>query len=278
MSRLDTISERNRSVDVVARLGDKALIIKVVNDASKLTRQEISDLKKARIAYNASTVIVAHEDRSEKMEDEVVYYKYGSIIITPGTLEQNLVKNEKLIVAYIRGNYILKINPEKFKKKLEETRISRGAIADALGISKKAVYMYERGEMYITLEKGLKLASLLGEDVFDEFDIFNESITEESPGEDLALKPRDEVERILYKIASNMRKTLVAFSRMPVDIVLKGRTCISIVKENVYEDLREKIENAGKLAEKINSKLILVKSPRDVLQLKDIEENPNMET
>lgn len=257
-----------RSVDIVTRVQNKALLLKVTENIDKLSKQEVSDLKKARVAYDAYTVIIAQRDEKGDLEDEVVYYKYDNVAVTPKTLEDYIVKGQKSLVAYIRGNYVLKINPEKLRERASESGISRGELADLLGISKKAVYMYERGEMHIVLEKGVKLASILGEDIFEEFDIFRD--TRLHGKVNVGSMPRDEVENALYRVASTMRKLCISFSRMPVDVVLRTEKPISIVKETGMDSNREKVENAEKIAENTNTKLFIIKTPGDVIHLRKI--------
>jgi putative transcriptional regulator len=257
-----------RSVDIVTRVQNKALLLKVTENLDELSKQEVSDLKKARVAYDAYTVIIAQRDEKGDLEDEVVYYKYDNVAVTPKTLEDYIVKGQKSLVAYIRGNYVLKINPEKLRERASESGISRGELADLLGISKKAVYMYERGEMHIVLEKGVKLASILGEDIFEEFDIFRD--TRLHGKINVGSMPRDEVENALYRVASTMRKLCISFSRMPVDVVLRTEKPISIVKETGMDSNREKVENAEKIAENTNTKLFIIKTPGDVIHLRKI--------
>ena len=257
-----------RSVDIVTRVQNKALLLKVTENIDELSKQEVSDLKKARVAYDAYTVIIARRDEKGDLEDEVVYYKYDNVAVTPKTLEDYIVKGQKSLVAYIRGNYVLKINPEKLRERASESGISRGELADLLGISKKAVYMYERGEMHIVLEKGVKLASILGEDIFEEFDIFRD--TRLHGKVNVGSMPRDEVENALYRVASTMRKLCISFSRMPVDVVLRTEKPISIVKETGMDSNREKVENAEKIAENTNTKLFIIKTPGDVIHLRRI--------
>jgi putative transcriptional regulator len=257
-----------RSVDIVTRVQNKALLLKVTENLDELSKQEVSDLKKARVAYDAYTVIIAQRDEKGDLEDEVVYYKYDNVAVTPKTLEDYIVKGQKSLVAYIRGNYVLKINPEKLRERASESGISRGELADLLGISKKAVYMYERGEMHIVLEKGVKLASILGEDIFEEFDIFRD--TRLHGKVNVGSMPRDEVENALYRVASTMRKLCISFSRMPVDVVLRAEKPISIVKETGMDSNREKVENAEKIAENTNTKLFIIKTPGDVIHLRRI--------
>jgi len=263
----------SRSVDIVARSHsqNKAIVLKTVEDSTDLTKQEASDLRKIRLAYQTPTIVVAREQRGVLLEDDVVYVKHNNIVVTPKTLENYLIRNEKPMVACIRGNYVLKINPSKFYAKREELKCSRGVLADILGTSKKAIYMYERGEMYISLEKGLKLASILGEDIFEEIDLLDEDVLKENISEDQDREeslPRDQIEEALYRLASNLKQLFVNFFRAPIDVAIKGKFVVTIVKRSVDSNENEKIENAEKLAENVNTRIFVVGSLRDLNEIR----------
>lgn len=249
-----------RSVDIVASSGGKPLFLKIVQDAKEISKHEISDLKKIRAAYDTSTVIVATRHYNKELEDDVVYVKYGSNVITLKTLENYLIKREKPLVACVRGNYILKINPQKFRQRREELQCSRGMLADILGTSRKTIYMYERGEMYISVDKALRLASMMGEDIFEEFDPV-QGILEYTKEENST--PRDSVEELIFQLAKRMGHMFLNFTGLPVDIALKGEIKVSVVKDDPNY-LDEKVKYAEKIATATKAAVFLVRSKHDI--------------
>lgn len=262
--------KESRSVDIVARSTSQnnTIVLKIIDDAKNLSKQEISDLKKVRLTYQTPTIVIAKEYQGDVLDDDVVYYRYNNVVITPRTLESYLVRNERPIVACIRGNYVLRINPHKLRERKEELKCSRGILADVLGTSKKAVYMYERGEMYISLDKGIRLASLLGEDVFEEIDILKEGAVEDQGREESL--PRDQIEDALYKIALNLKQLFINFLRLPIDVAIKGKLVVTVVKKSTNGSEKEKIEYAERLAENVNTKIFVVGSLRDINEIKKL--------
>ncbi|MEM4717373.1 MAG: helix-turn-helix domain-containing protein [Desulfurococcaceae archaeon] len=259
-----------RSIDVVGHLDRNTLLLKTIVDASRITKDEINDLRKTRAVYGSSTMIIAIENNNLELENDVIYYKYSNVIVTPKTLEKYLAKKEKPLVSCIRGTYVLRINPEKLREKRENAGLSKGLLADILGTSKKAVYMYEKGDIYISLDKGIKLASLLGEDIFEELDLISESINLQNDIEKDS-SPRDNIEEALYKLTTVLKCLFTNFAHLPIDMVIKGRNAISIVKaDEKKKDTREKVEYAEKIAENVNTKLVLIRSGRDILEVKRI--------
>lgn len=252
--------EKERSIDIAASSGQKSLFLKVVRDTNDVTKHEISDLRKAKIAYSTSTVIIAVEHYKKELEDDVVYVKQGSVFVTPKTLENYLIKGEKPLVACVRGSYILKINPHKFRQRRNELQCSRGVLADMLGTSRKTIYMYERGEMYISVEKALRLASIMGEDIFEELDFTQGGFEDETVEDSI---PRDSIEEAIYRLTKNLGHTFLNFTGLPVDVAIKGDATVSVIKGN-SRDLVEKVEYAEKIAMASRTAVFLVRSRRDL--------------
>lgn len=259
----------SRSVDIVMRTNGDSLFIKAVYDASELNRSEKIDLKKVKKAYTASTAVVSIKDRGVDLEDDVIHIRHGIKVVTPKTLEKYILKGEKPMVACIRGNYVLKLNPRKFKEKREMYGYTRGVLAEMLGVTRKAIYMYESGDMFISVDRGVELASLLGEDIFDEFDLRSEDLENKREEGESGSIPRDNIERAIFKVATHYGHTFVNFSRIPIDIVVKGRMALSIVKEVSGEGTsREKVEYAEKIVNVVNTPILVVRTSHDLKELK----------
>ncbi|MFZ8783382.1 MAG: helix-turn-helix domain-containing protein [Desulfurococcaceae archaeon] len=257
----------SRGFDIIAyKTGSKPLVIKVVEDLRRISKIELGDLKKSIKAYSSVPLLVALRDGDGSLEDDVLYEKYGIVILTVKTLEKSISGSEKPIVMYRKGNYFLKINSRVFREKLREYGYSRSELAELLKVTKKAIYLYERGDLLVPLDKGLLLAELLGEDIFEELDITSQTVTVqvEITTSDT---PRDKIERSLWRLASKFNKIFLRFNRTPVDIVVKNENLtIAITKATFTSSplVRSKIENAEKIADLVNTPLIVIKSHADI--------------
>ncbi|MEM1879749.1 MAG: helix-turn-helix domain-containing protein [Desulfurococcaceae archaeon] len=260
-TEIDVISypPGQRSIDVVAALNKENLLFKVVDDLQKLNKAETEDLVKAERAFGASSVVITEHDGGTELEDDVVYFKYSTKIITPETLRSYL-RGEKPLVASIRGNYVLKINPEKFYQRRIKYKYSRGEIARLINVSTKAVYMYETGCMYISLNKAIALAKILGEDIFEGFDL-SAQISEKHVHKPCT--PRDHIEESIYSLAARLGHEFLIFEKTPIDAVIKGKEPIAVVK-STGENIKEKIENAEKIASRVKTELVVVKNAKDL--------------
>jgi len=271
--RVETISypPENRGIDIVAyRDMSKPLVIKVAEDIEEVSREELEDLEKSGKAYSSTSLLVALRRGSSELEDDVVYEKRGVIAITVRTLEKYFTRKEKPIVVYSRGGYYLRINSKVFREKLREYGYTRSELAELLKVSKKTIYLYERGELLVPVDKGLVLAELIGEDIFEELDFANQQETAHRE-EITSDTPRDEIEEVLWELASKLNKLFLNFTRTPIDIAVKNNTMIIPITKAINTNglLRSKIENAEKIADLVNASLIVVKSPADVKHLKN---------
>lgn len=252
-----------RSVDVVAISDSEKVLIKVSYDARDVSRVEAEDLSRAEKAYGVSTAVVAARSGKSELEDDVVYFKGSMKIVTPKTLRKYL-DGEKPIVASIHGTYVVKINPEMFRKKRTEHGYSRGELARLLNASTKTIYMYELGEMHASLDKAIMLATLLGEDIFEGFTL-RTRLEDEKIRKPCA--PRDPVEEAIYSIASMLSHEFLNFEKMPVDAVVKGKAItVSVVKSEAHA--KDKVENAEKIASRVGAELFVIREPGDILVLK----------
>jgi putative transcriptional regulator len=271
--RVEIISypPENRGIDIVAyRDIGKPLVIKVSEDLEEVSKAELEDLEKSGKAYSAVSLLIALRRGSSELEDDIIYEKRGVFAITVRTLEKYLTKNEKPIVIYSRGGYYLKIDSKVFREKLREYGYTRGELAELLKVTKKTIYLYERGELLVPVDKGLILAELIGEDIFEDLDfanqqgiMYSEEITSDTP--------RDEIEEVLWELASKLNKLFLNFTRTPIDIAVKNNTMIIPITKAINTNglLRSKIENAEKIADLVNAPLVVVKSLADIKHVKN---------
>ncbi|MEN2999023.1 MAG: helix-turn-helix domain-containing protein [Acidilobaceae archaeon] len=226
-------SSSRRSIDMMIRLKDGRIsLLKVLEDLARFPKAEAEELKSVASALRASSLAIAERAAGRELLDEVVYEKHGVMALTPSSLER--VLEEENIYVYQSGDMLkVKINSEELRRKRSERDMSLGQVAQALGVSRKAVYEYERGTMDPSIEKGEKLVEMFGEEILKAVDVFAEERREgrpeqlDTPGEALIANA---LLRMGFKVA-HARRT--AF-----DIVGKReREGVSVVVEHGKESL-----------------------------------------
>lgn len=266
---LITFPHERRSIDLVGYKDGLKVILKVVDDAEKVDNQELRDLSKSERVYDTSAIIVSNKCDGEELEDDVVYVKSGVNVLSPQLLRKYFVDNERPLIAKMKGSYLLRLDSRILAEKRREMGLSRGEVADILKISRKAVYLYERGEIMISLEKAIELARLFGEDIFKEIDILVDRFIEARRGPE-ADEPRDRIEKRLWDILGSRASYIYRFSRTPLDISARCERPISIIKSADARLDEEKVENAEKMAASLGSRLVIVNRESDLKELEKL--------
>ncbi|MCX8196512.1 MAG: helix-turn-helix domain-containing protein [Acidilobaceae archaeon] len=244
-------SSSRRSIDMTIRLRDGRIsLLKVVGDLARFTRAEAEELKLVASALNASSLVIAERTGEEELLDDVAYEKHGVNVVTPTSLERAL-ENERIYV-YQSGDVLkVRVNSEELRKRRSERGMSLGELAHELGVSRKAVYEYERGTMDPSVERGEKLLELFGEEVLLPIDLFaaekEEGRVEPDTPEEAAIA--DLLARLGFRVAHAKRAAL--------DIAAKrGEEKISLVVEHGKESAASflaKYLNALKLSRVVRS-------------------------
>ncbi len=163
---------KKRSIDIVAASNERKLLIKIISSIDDIHYREAKELHGISYTLNIPSIIVSEIFNRNPMEDYVLYDRHGLPAITPQTLESVLSGSEDIYVYYKRGEFYVNINREKLREIREEKRLSLGDIALALGVTRKAVYDYERAKMDINIDKAKKLVDMLGEEILEPINVF----------------------------------------------------------------------------------------------------------
>jgi len=231
-----------RSIDIAGLRDTKKVLIKVTPDTKHLTNTEYNDLKKASSAYNASPLIIAEKLEQGKIEDDVVIKKKGLNIVSITMFKNYLEGKAEPLVYLSHGTYLVKINPTVFRKKREEELgYSLGELAEAVGVSRKTIYEYEWGSLDATLDVAIRLAEIMGEDIFQPIDLLNEKVSPENVESDT---PQNRYEKYLHDMCREYTQTICRFYRLmktPIDYVLRiGERSIAIIRKLRGEDFEIK--------------------------------------
>ncbi|MCI4462262.1 MAG: helix-turn-helix domain-containing protein [Thermogladius sp.] len=258
--------KEGRSVDIVGGSGDRKIILKVVYNSARVGRREIDDLKKLSATYKASVLIVSEKYWRSEMEDDVVYVRNDIYVVNKNLLRNYFLRNNKPLIINLRGTYLLRIDNKSFARRRIELGLSRSEVANKLNVSKETIYQYETKRSMTSIQTAIKIADLMGEDVFEEVDLMNESVFDQ---------PEVPVEnKVLNKLAeavSIKRLKVFEFSTTPVDgALVKDDKSVSIVQLAGYtgEERELKTENAVKMSSITKSAPLFIDDEKKIEKLK----------
>ncbi len=240
---------RKASLDVVAKREDKLLVAKAVEDIDRVPESMGVELRKIASALSATPLFVGARKGDTEIEEGVVYERVGVKAVAPKTFDY-VVKGEKLFVYSKVGRFYVKLDGEKLREVRIRRRLSLGDLARLVGVSRKAIYEYERGAMDATLEVAARIQEVLDCCLATPIDLLAASEAEEG------LQDTWVDERPLVKeVASKFRKLgfeAYPFRKAPFNLIAKSRRHKLLIK--VAERLDKRAERS----------LIVVRSMADV--------------
>ncbi|NLA99678.1 MAG: transcriptional regulator [Methanomicrobiales archaeon] len=150
---------RPRSFDLIAKRGDRLVIIKVVSHIDSVSADIARDLNLIARHLEATPLIVGERARDTDLERGVVYIRYGLIALSPETLYDYFVEGLSPMVYASPGGLYVKIKGDLLREVRERSRMSLGDLASHLGVSRRTISKYESG-MGTTLDIAIKLEDL----------------------------------------------------------------------------------------------------------------------
>jgi len=255
-----------QSVNIVVRLNDgRSVLFKIAYNIDDLSQNELSELKSTAAALNASAAIVARRWGGRELLDSVVYERKRIPVMTPASLSAILEGGSEGVYVYqAKDVFKVRINSVKMRERRLEKKLSLGDIALHLNTSRKLVYEYERGLTDPTIEKGEKLAELLGEDVIEPvnpFEIYELSDSRLRQDYDSELEAR------IARILDSLNFRVSHAKRTAADIVasLRERRMVLLVRHSKESESRllRKADNAVRMSRVIEASTVaLVDDPR----------------
>ncbi|QGA54373.1 helix-turn-helix domain-containing protein [Sulfolobus sp. E5-1-F] len=246
--------EHNRkSVDIVLNSKEPTLI-RVSED--KVTKEEISDLKKIAVSTLTASLVVTNEE-----EEDIVSVKADNVFAVSPEGFKRLINGEKIFLYRTRGGIFIKIRNNILKHKREEMGYSIGDVAKYLGVSRKAIYDYEKGDSDVSLEVAEKLIDLFGDDIIG--DVIWDSIkSKKEVIEDdiIEFSPENFKSKLIYKLKESGLNVL-SLKLTAADLIVKdndnNRYLVTIENKD-YNKSMKKFYEAKKLASYTKSELFII--------------------
>ena len=163
--------------DLLAKREDITLILKILKNIDSFSREQSLELKKLAMMIQAVPLIIGIRTRNAPMEHGVVYDRYDIKAITFETFKDYLEGSPPIVYAN-RGGFFVKIDGKALRKVREEKNISIGELAEAVGVSRKAIYKYENQTSNPSVEVAIKIEEYLDAPLVKGIDLF-EPIKEE---------------------------------------------------------------------------------------------------
>ncbi len=246
--------------DIIADTGGSIVAIKTIERLEKYSSTEARDLYKLSRLFEGPSLVISERNKENYLKTGIFYSKSGIKAVNMETFEM-LVEGEKIPYIYKdRGGIYVKIDPSKLKRTRIEKDLSLGDIAYKLGVSRKAVYEWERGKMDISLDVAVKLIELLGEDI-----TLKVSLKDVTCSSSIAFPPKEKslMDQAIMRLKEKLDKmgfTTLIFNKTPFNLgSIKSGSERIIVKNLGKKKLdEEEARLVVKLAEVSKAKAIFI--------------------
>lgn len=165
---------RPRSFDIIARKDNSLLVIKVVPHIDSVGEESARDLALIAQHLDATPLIVGDKARESDLERGAVYLRYRIPATNSKTLYDLLVDGVPPLVFAQPGGLYVNVNSRRLRELRENSDLSLGDLASALGVSRRTISKYESG-MSTTLDIAIKLEEIFDAAIVEAIDILKKA-------------------------------------------------------------------------------------------------------
>ncbi|MHA2119246.1 MAG: transcriptional regulator [Candidatus Thorarchaeota archaeon] len=168
--------------DLVARKGEKLILVKVLANIDVLTSQDAIALQLVAHFFNATPLVVGRKTRKGKLDPGVVYKRYGVSTIAPLSF-QSMIAEERMPREFSqKGGRFVAIDGEKLREARLEQNLSTGKLAECVQVSARAVLAYEKEyeHMGVSTDIAERLEEVLETDLIIPIDLLHERVDEKT--------------------------------------------------------------------------------------------------
>jgi len=165
-------SIRSISFDVIARRDKLLLIFKALTNIDSLSTDDAEELRILANALGGSPMVIGLHSSSAKLEDGILYSRFGIPIISEATFHEHVLEGVPPFVYAAPGGLYVRLDGELLRKIREDRNISLGALAEIAGVSRKAIQMYESG-MGAMIDIAARIEEFLNEPIVVPLDPFS---------------------------------------------------------------------------------------------------------
>jgi len=244
-------------LDYIVKKEPHTIFIKIVHNLN--TNSSIfKELKRFTNFLNMSALVIANKINDDNIIDGVLYIKDKIGIVQAETIH-GIAKGEKVYIYEYKGSFYVKIDGEKLKKLRERKGLGLSELAKRIGISIKALRMYEEGLIDMTVERAYRFIEIFDrefEEVLKEVDIFADRIQESPHHTKHTYMAENDVKQKLIKIFGDQGAHVEAFSYLPSDLIVSKKSSkifISLINSKVdMESAILKVKENKMLSKSLN--------------------------
>ncbi|MBW2964201.1 helix-turn-helix domain-containing protein [Candidatus Woesearchaeota archaeon] len=243
--------------DIVARSGERVVLVKAVEDANTLSPDTIGEMVRVS-EYLAGVPVIVADKAGFELEKNVVYMRQGVYALSLSTFE-NAVMNRLPFIKSSKAGVTVQVDGDALRKKREEEGLSLNELAAKVGVSRNMIQKYEHGAE-ITVQKAVKMYDRFGGEVFKRIDVFSARALGTHP----ELKKGDIASKY-----SELGFKADEMQRSPFDVIARKKE--ELILTSVGDRFNPHVSEVSKLLDSDKLMIYKRKKPKDIPAMKKKE-------
>ncbi|WP_456365625.1 transcriptional regulator [Thermococcus sp.] len=241
---------RGGCFDIAASSSLFLLFVKVVTNVDTVGEEQAEDLKRLAKLFRATPMIVGLKTKNSELEEGVVYERFGVYTLSPRTLSMVLLEGELPAIFAERGGLYVRVNGELLKSLRERHGYSVNELAGLLGVSRKSLLNYERGEQAVSLDVAIRMEELFDEPVAEPINVLRAEVEA-----DLSSKPENPLEKEVFTRLESLGLGVVKVKRAPFNALSKENhfTILTGIDERKTRSTVRRAEMVAEVGRIVNS-------------------------
>lgn len=244
------LNMRRISFDVVARRDKTLLVIKILSNVDAFSKENAEEMKTLAEALQASPLMVGERSGSGIIEDGIVYSRFAVPIVCLQTLGDYLLEGVPPFIFAAPGGLYVKLDSLALRQIRDERGISLGNLAEAAGVSRRTIQMYETG-MGAMIGVAVRLEDYLKQPLVVPVDLFEHRTGEAKPAPDLG--NMDAFTKQIFERLMQMGFSVLPTTKCPFEALTKDREVLILTgvgfKENKLMEKAKVVSDISKITE-----------------------------
>jgi len=256
--------------DSVVDQGQTRIAVKVsitIDDVKSHTNLE---LRRICPILRCIPLIVGERTHKGPLQDGVVHTRANVTAMNLETFRQILEGRQLPSASVKKGGIYVTISADKLRSAREFQNLSRGDVATEVGVSRRAVYEYERGTMSPTIDVALRLEELLGTQLIEPVNLLHGQ--EENPqSHDVELGKLSRLARKAHGMLLRLGFSSTITQGAPFDMLasLRHRVFLTYLKEPLERLDENRLSFLAKLADVLDEQPAIIASEKPSIKCID---------
>lgn len=256
--------------DIAAKKGSTVLV-KILTNVDALPEGHAKNLKTIANGLDATALLVGEQTRREKLGKGIVYERFDVPTVSFDTLEQ-LIEQQIMPRMYRdKGGLYVEIDSTALKLARNSKGLTQRELAEAVGISKKAIWEHEKRELRMLLSIAQKLEAVLDKRIVKDVKL------DERQFEQPVTLPKDSLEKAVGSDLKRLGFGLDFVRNAPFDLLAKEKTLVISDVEDNKRKIKARAEALGQFVSLTKKPAVVITEGGHEVQLGGIPVLPRKE-